>query len=562
MERVIRGIRACSIGAKTEPVPPAYVDHSTATLWTYAGGRAQPATAATRGLPVTTPRATAAAGPAPLRGFMDLFYFRIWPIPPVLDAQNPRVGSPVPFSIWSAFLEPNTVESITGTGIDGLEVSIAEGDVFDTLELKHATVTLTEEAPFQVDARFRFAFEQGSAGLRFLALLADILPIEANTGIVETFMWMTDVLPNYDGSEQRIALRGRPRRSLDISLDLLDDADRKALYDKIYKTAALTLITPIHQYQSVLKKDTVIGDNKIYCNPRLADIREGEDIIVRDRTGAMFFYRAQAVNDDHVVISTAFSQVIRARGAKVVGGFAGRLPNMTALSMQSKSGKASIKVEFVNPRDQLAYPNYPIALPTYGDHVMLLRRPLASDAEEAFDAGLEVIDNGTGRPAQYTAWDQRYVQGARQYLINTMFDRDEIQFWRTFLDYCRGQQRTFLTPTYRADLVPVEGAELLGSQIEVQGSEYATQYFPIGTYRWIEIEYGDGLVHQTRVSSVENNGGSTVVHFETAIGGDLTSVSVSRISYMLLTRLGSDTVTLTHDNTFSTLNINLRTVRA
>lgn len=562
MERVIRGVRPCRIGDRQEVMPQGFVDHSAVTLWNYAGGRSAGAGGAIGGVVAATPRPTVAAGVRPLRGFMDLFYFRIWPIPPILDAQNPRIGTPVPFDIWSSYLEPNTLEAISGTGIEGLDLSIQVGTEFEALELKHATITLTEDAPFQVDARFTFDFTEGSTTLRFLALLADILPIEANVGIVETFTWMTDVLPNYDGSEQRIALRGRPRRSLDITLDLLDDADRKALYDKIYKTAALTIITPTYQYQSVLKRDTVIGDNKIYCNPRLADIREGEDVIVRDRNGATFFYRIAAVNADHVVISTAFSQVIRHRGAKVVGGFAGRLPNMTALSMQSKSGKASIKVEFVNPRPQIAYPDYPIALPLLGDHVMLLRRPLATDAEEAFDAGIEVIDNGTGKPAQYTGWDQRYVTGPRQYLVNTMFDKDEMQFWRTFLDYCRGQQRTFLTPTYRADLVPVEGAELLGSQIEVQGSEYATQYFPIGTYRWIEIEYGDGLVHQTRVSSVENHGASTSVHFESAIDGDLTSVSVSRISYMLLSRLGSDTVTLTHDNTYSTINLSLRTVRA
>ncbi|WP_305016859.1 hypothetical protein [Mycobacterium tuberculosis] len=55
-------------------------------------------------------------------------------------------------------------------------------------------------------------------------------------GIQEQFEWLTDILDNHDGTEQRIALRPRPRRKFTMALTLLDDADRKALYDKLYKT--------------------------------------------------------------------------------------------------------------------------------------------------------------------------------------------------------------------------------------------------------------------------------------------------------------------------------------
>lgn len=561
-EKVVLGIRACRIGNLTEVVPEGFVTGGPVTLWNYPLAGPQRATAGIRATVPPTPHPSAYAGPAPLRGFMDLFYFRVWPIPPILDAQNPRIGSPIPFQLWSAFLEPNTVEGITGTGAEGLDLSLQVGDVFDTLELKTATITLTPDAPFQVDATFNFDFTFGATRLRFLALLADILPIEANAGIVETYNWKTDILPNTDGSEQRISIRTRPRRSLDIQLDLMDDADRKALYDKLYKVAALNIIVPTYQYQSVLKRDTVIGDNHIYCNPKRADLRVGEDLVLLDRDGNFFFYRIQTVNADNVVITTALSQVIKKRGAKVVGGFAGRLPNNTALSMRSKSGNASIHVDFINPRTQLAYPDYPIALPLLDGLVMLLRRPLATEAQESFDSGIEIIDNETGIPSQYTSWDQRYVFGPRQYLINSYFDKDELQFWRTFLDYCRGQQRTFLTPTYRSDLVQAPGTPLLGSQVEVVGSEYVTQYFPVGTYRWIQIELDDGTTHETRVSAVESHGATSSISFDAEIGGDLTGRSASRISYMLLSRLGSDTVTLTHDNTFSTLDLNLRAVKA
>src|SRR3546814_11224367 len=93
-----------------------------------------------------------------------------------------------------------------------------------------------------------------------------------------------------------------------------------------------------------------------------------------------------------------------------------------------------------------------------------------------------------------------------------------MQFWRIFLDYCRGQQRQFYTPTYRQDLVPVEGYELLPGQIEVVGNEYAALYFASPTYKHIQIESTAGTF-QVEISSVEKNGSSTVLHFATPIDG-------------------------------------------
>jgi hypothetical protein len=546
-------------GGVTEPVPAGY---TTGGAVPTAGGPAGPlqGVAGVLATPAATALANAPSGP-PQRGFMDHFYFRIWVIPHILDAQNPQRNTPIPFDIWNAYLESNELESITPTNALGLELDLTAGDTLAALEIREVNITITDEAPYSIDASFFFDFAQGGSLLRFLASLADILPIDANTGIMERFDWLTDTLTNYDGTEQRIALRPRPRRTFTMGLTLLNDADRKALYDKLYKTIALSIIVPAYQYQTQLKADTVIGDNKIYCNPVRADLRAGESVILVDKDGKFFYYRIDVVNEDHVVISTAFAQVIKKRTTRVVGGFTGRLPDKSALSMQAISGAANLTITMVDARDQIQYPDYPITLPMMGDFPMLLRNPLADgDAPEAFNAGLEVIDNQTGKPAQYTAWDQRYISGERNYLINWIFNKDEMQFWRVFLDYCRGQQRPFYTPTYRQDLVPVDGYELLPGQIEVVGSEYPSLYFDSPTYKHIEIESTAGTF-QLEVSSVENNGSSSVLHFATPIDGALTGATVSRISYLLLCRLGTDSVQFTHNDTYSTLQLTLRTVK-
>ncbi|WLJ71200.1 hypothetical protein [Sphingomonas phage Birtae] len=550
-------IPASRPGAAGEAIPAGWTDGTPITI-------SQPPQGANVGTfgAVASPSATAlpaASSAAPLRSFMDLFYFRIWAIPNVLDAQNPRINTPIPFKIWNAYLEANELQGINAINAEGLTLDIAAGEVFDALELKTVNANIGPEAPYQIDANFEFDFADGGTVLRFLAQLADILPVQPEYGIVEKLEWLTDILPSYDGTDQRIALRNSPRISYQLPIVLEDDAARKELYDKLYKTATLTVIAPSYQYQTRLKKNAVIGDNKVYCNPKRADLRQGDNVIILDkRTGLFFLYKVANVFEDHVTIATAFAQTIKA-GAIVAGGFAGRFPNMTGLAMNSVSGNANITINMIDVRHPLAYPDNGVVLPTMKGYPVLDRRALAdNEAGEQFDAGVEVIDNQTGKPQFYSAWPLRYVEGVRRFAIQRLYEPDEIEHWRTFFDYCRGRQRAFFLSTFRQDLVKVEGSEALATKVEVEGNEYATQYFVSPIYRQLEIETDRGTF-RVSVSNVTNNGSSTTINFEAPIEADMTDIVIYRISYLMLVRLASDTVTLTHEATRTIVELNIRT---
>lgn len=499
----------------------------------------------------------AAASVAPLRAFAELFYFRIWAIPAVLDVQNPKRDFPIPFDLWSAYLEPNTLNAITSTGALGLTLDAVPPTTFGRLELRTVHATIGATAPIQIDATFSFAFDEGTGTLRFIALLADILPIVAEGTIVEKLEWKTDVLTNYDGSEQRIALRQRPRRTFQVQMLLGDDADRKRLYDKLFKTAALTVITPSYQYQSRLKVATVIGDNKLYTNTRRADLRVGENVIVATYDGTFFMYEVATVLADHVTITTAFSQVVDA-GAIVCGGFAGHFGNKSGLAMQQRGGKAQLSILLTDSRSQVAWPGYAATVPTFNGKPLLLKNPLANnDAQENFDVGLATIDNMTGKPAYYSAWSQALIEGERQYLIQSLFNQDDLEFWRTFLDTVRGSQKTFYTPTYRNDLVHMAGTPFLPGELVVEGTDYATQYFGHAPFNQIDIETSVGTF-QLAIDNIENLGDSTKLHFVTPIPVDVSHADITRISYLMLVRFGSDSISLTHNPANTIVDTSLR----
>lgn len=504
-----------------------------------------------------TPALAAGTSAAPRRAFADIFYFRIWVIPTVLDAQNPVIGSPIPFRIWNAYLTPNDVDVISGTGDDGLTFDFDATASWDALEFREVNITIGVDAPYQIDANFNFDFQFGDGQLRFLAQIADIIPLMPDAPVLETYTWMTDQIQSYNGTEQRIAVRQRPRRSFTIDLTLLDDADRKKVYDKIYKTIALTVIAPSYQYQAPLKVATVIGDNKIYCNVARADLRAGENVVIVSKSGLFYLYEIEAVFAGYATITTAFAAVLR-KGSIVAAGFQARIPNNTAISMGARSGKANLKLELVDARDQIAQPGASVSLATFAGYPVLERRPLAdSEAGEAFDMGLETIDNKTGRPAVYSNWLQPFVNGSRKFLIQSLLNIADTEYWRVFLDHCNGMQRAFLLSTYREDLVLTEGVDLLVAQMTVDGSEYANQYFESPTYKNLEIETDQGTFWVT-ADNVVNNGVSTTISFSPAMDIDPATVTVIRISYLVLARLGSDTVTFSHNGTHSSVEFPIR----
>jgi hypothetical protein len=492
----------------------------------------------------------------PLRGFADLFYFRVWMLPPVLDVQNPKRNQPIEFQLWNAYLVDNELEVLTPTNATGVTLDLVPGEIVPALGLQTVIALIGNDAPNQIDANFAFDFSQGDSLLRFIALLADILPIQPDSVIVETFDWLTDVLTNYDGSEQRIKLRDHPRRSFGINLTLLDEADRKVLFDKLFKTLALTIIVPSYQYQARLKQKTVIGDNKLYTNVRRADLRAGENVLIVTKDGQFFLYEVLAVNADHVTITTAFSQSLP-KGSIVCGAFEGRLPNKSGMQMQSIAGNSQLNILLTDSRDQVSWPDYAAPIPLFKGKPLLLRRPLAlSEAPSMFDAGLEVIDNATGVPAYYTSWSQAFIEGTRQYLIQSMLDQNELEFWRTFLNTLNGQQKTFYTPTYRSDLVYFEGTDFLQGEITVHGTEYASQYFEHEPFKQLQLDTDKG-VFEVAVSTVENLGDRTRITFADPIAVSVTDAVVNRISFLMLVRLGSDKVSLTHYSQHSIVDLSL-----
>jgi hypothetical protein len=138
----------------TEPIKAGFLD-GTAIAAQIGDGERLAGVAGALATPDTTDLPAGVSG-TPLRAFADLFYFRIWPIPAVLDVQNPKRNTPIPFKLWNAFLTANTLERDHPDGRTGITLDVAPGlrlypaGTSDGQRSRSATT-----APINIDAFFR-----------------------------------------------------------------------------------------------------------------------------------------------------------------------------------------------------------------------------------------------------------------------------------------------------------------------------------------------------------------------------------------------------------------------
>lgn len=487
------------------------------------------------------------------------YYYRIWVFPPTLVAQNPQYDTPIPFYVWNAYPQPaeNTLEALNVTDGDGITINGLTPAAFDALEYRQMGVVITPDAPGSVDASFVFDFEQGLGFFRFIASIANVLALEFEDGIRVDHAWLTDVLQRYNGDEQRLALRERPRRTFGGEIVLTSDAERRQLHDQIYKVATGLIVIPMYQHQTPLRAATVIGDDRIYCNTKRADLRPGGYVVLIKRDGTEVLARVSEVFADYVTLDAAHAEAVQVAGTKVMSAIATRIPDMSGFSMRAKDGNASLQFAEFAAQDTLLHPLAEVTLEEHQGLPVLEKRPLADDADEKFGTGLTTIDNEIGRPARFTAWDQKYVRGDRSYLINTQFTPGDLDYWFAFLEHCRGQQRSFFASTWREDLVPA--GTFTTSTLEVVGTDYSQLYFGTETYANLEIISSAGRYLVTVINATLV-GGNTVLEFSPPIADDLTGVTIERISYLMKMRLGSDKVSILYRNTHAILSLSLKAV--
>ncbi len=495
-----------------------------------------------------------------LNDFLYDFYYRIWVFPKRMLLKNPRLDVTIPFAIWNAYPYPNTLNTITPTDATGLTLNVTTPSAFRAVEYRTVGLVIDATAPREVDATFEFGFDMGSALFEFITNLVSVFSIIPNVPVRETLEWLTDIIPNNDGTEQRIALRSVPRRSQTIRVLAVTKQEVKDQIDRQFFGLVGETLVPYFQYATALTQDHDIGDDVIYFNPGRTDVRVGEYVLIRGRDGNEQIAKLLSVGSPASLIDTPLAFEAPAHTSFIIPVLQSLVKGEHSIARYAVDdvSESTISASVTEHRLSFKRPDSATEFPMLDDLIILDKRPMANvNPEDQFQTGTQVIDYDTGYREIRTPWLHSQTVSPRQYLIHRTKEPLDLDFWRDFLDTVKGRQGAFLTPTYREDGY-VHTAPVAGSgQLKLVGTRYSDSYFPLASHKHLRLWTTAGAFDVTVVNAVPDSG-NDLVTFTPPIPTGWTTIT--HVSFLSKVRLGSDEVELEHGASDTVVSLSLRTV--
>lgn len=501
------------------------------------------------------------AGPLPgsaSSNFYYDFYFRIWVFPRVLSLTNPRRSTNIPFAIWNSYPVDDILNTAIGTNLQGVSIDVAPPSSFKAYEYRLANLQFGNASPNTVYGSLRFAFGVGSDTLQVRAVLATVLSVPPEIPVQETWDWYTDTMTSFDGTEQRIALRGPPRRTIKYDSVLLTNAEYRAQIQSLFRSLAAPILVPFFQYATDVSQVCPAGSTTLYINPAKTDLQVGDNVFLYGQQGQMTAI-VLTINAASIIIDSPTTFVMNP-GDIVVPTFACWVAEKTKVDMSGfVLGKLAIVADTSGP-PHLSHSraNTTANLATV-DGMPVIPYTALGDVNDDLGVitGGKIFDYSIGLRTLVTTWKNNRFLGTRSFLINRYQSPNDMDWWRDFTSYCQGMLKPFLLSTNRPDFTPYGVPGQGSDQLPLASSDFGSYFFNASpALRYLAIATANGVFY-TKATSIST---------DTSTGNDIVSIypsfpnatgwnQISSISLMIRCRLNSDTITLTHSHLNSVIDI-------
>ncbi|WP_436365254.1 hypothetical protein [Comamonas kerstersii] len=470
------------------------------------------------------------------------YYNRIYITPTALALGNVVSTQVSTVRVWNAYLSPKTVIGLDGVD-EGIEITppAALPMVLSAMQETNWLVAVTPDGPAVLDAYVGWLFD--GASTRPLHLTGNrIVPWgfapNWSPPLRETLSWLTNILANNRGAEQRRSLRAAPRKGWQASF--ITEGAERALFD-LSMAGWGRRVWALPVWVDVLQLDTALpaGSSAIACDTTGRDFRVGGLALLRGETA----FDTEAVEIlDMTAAGLTLKRVTQSTwpaGTRLYPLRSARLTEMPQTTRRTDALlQADCSFELTEPAD------WPAALPTtlYRGRPVFAQRPDEStDLSHSYERLTLLLDNTTGNAAVTDTAGKGFVLQQHRWCLA---GRAEHSAWRSLLYALQGRAKSIWLPTHAQDLVPVE--PLSGSLLKVQRVGYAR--FGVGQLgrQDIRIELADGSVLMRRITAAVARGPIEELVVDADFPGVIQPGQVARISYMALCRLASDDIELEH----------------
>lgn len=478
---------------------------------------------------------------SPAFAFLD-FYNRIHISATLLDLGNVISIQERSISVWNAYFVPHTLLDIVA--VDDVDLILTEPAptplVYAPLQEFIYTLSADTNGPPTIDATYTFEFDVRDFDLNVIGVRIVAWYWEANwiQPVVERLEWLTDLIENYDGSEQRRALKGFPRITYEFTYDVAD-GERRTIENILYAWGGRIFALPIWTDVETMTVELLAGETVIPVETAGRDFHvDGLAIFINDlnkfESVEVESIAAQSITIKRPLVASwgIGARFYPARTAKMLDGRGyGRMTRNYVRGLarfktvQEIEAPALVEAQYRNLPVMEVKPNWREA-PEIDYLRKMVERSFGTGRDDSIDEAQLPL------PAHSFRW--------------TMLNRDEIIYFRKWLYARAGRQKAIWLPTWSDDLILADEIAPSSQLMDLQACGLV--HFAAGDIhrRDIRIELVDGAIYYRRIEGFVTVDAETErVTMNAPFGFVLTPAMVESISWMHLARLNSDQMEIT-----------------
>lgn len=504
---------------------------------------AAPLAPITKNLPVDVKPASTAPGVAAHATISD-YYETIHVRPANIDVG--RITSSVrrEVEVWNAYRKDSrTLEQIDVTAGSGILVDGPDlPRVLGLLESIVFTVDVTPEGPATINARYDLVFSTPEkdpnwriVGVRIIEWTAP--PNWADT-FDETWAFKTEILTSFDGSEQRMALRHRPRRTFAFSPLSADGRDRDV--KRLLSTWQNRTYAMADWPRGVNTNGISAGGQSLLLWEPIEDLEVGGLLVLRNGDVSQVIEIAEI--DGNLItlnspVLTSMPPMTKAyRGLTVHAD-----PSLSGRRLTSRVGRLSAQFREMHIAQTLAFG--PREVTWRGLEAFLTKPNWARDVSLEHNWDVEWLDVGRG------AFDYRTPHDAPKDIRKftyVMRNRDEVRALRDFFFRCKGRRAEVFVPTWDEDLV-YPRTDALGSgnaQLVIDDERDVNRMVSEKVYRNICVRLTDGTTILRHVIGGGTGPQGPALVLNAGWPRDIEAHEIVSIHWMPRCRLATDELTI------------------
>jgi len=391
--------------------------------------------------------------------------------------------------------------------------------------------------------------------------------------ITERIEYLTQILTAWDNTEQRSALRGKPRRYIGYEYIGLESKQSQYLRALTCSTQTQTLQFPLWHAASYLHK-------QIYAKQSIVEVTKDDMWNYRDCTGTMLWSNDQDGGEYFSIVNTTADGVLHLekqvthdflpRKTVVVPVFWGILQqedkyinetsNITTMTINVEFINRGLQIKLADTIDAYQYPRISFAESKnapgeYAGRELFMMPPTWNDdIGSSYHRNANRLDNQSGS----IRYDLKSKETTEIRSIEyTAIAREEIQFLQRFFYRCKGRLKSFYAPTWVNDVELVDDV-VSGSILLARFSLYWKYYASNKRRKTLVVFFRDGTIHILKIAgfSLDDSQTYAKIYLEMPIQRVLERKQIRMISFLCLYRHNSDTLTTNYQTT-GIANMNL-----